>query len=164
LLAVNVIATLYVMDETISWEAPEYPQMEKNVDWYWTLGIVAAALVVLAVVFNNILVAILIAIATVVMGIHSSQPPRIIKYELRKKGIVADAYLYTYDTLDSFWIEEHLAHPKIILKSKKTLMPYIYASLGDADQRVVRNELLKHIPEIQHHESFGHKLFEYLGF
>jgi len=36
------------ISSTITWSAPEYHYYEKTADWYWALGIIAAALLVVA--------------------------------------------------------------------------------------------------------------------
>ena len=41
------------------WEGTEYRFEDKSADWYWALGIIATAIAIAAVLFNNILLALL---------------------------------------------------------------------------------------------------------
>ncbi len=151
-------------DTILTWDALEYHHIDKTSDWYWSLGIISFSIVLLAILFNNLLFALFVLLAAVTLGMYGGRPPEIVRIELRKKGILMADRLYDYDSLESFWIEEEDVHPKILVKSQKILMPYIIIPLGDVPHEVIREELLKYMPEVEHHESVGHKLLEYFGF
>ena len=44
----------------IEWDAHEYEHKERNRDWFWAVGIISVSLAVVAVIFGNIIFAILI--------------------------------------------------------------------------------------------------------
>jgi hypothetical protein len=148
----------------LAWEAPEYHHFDKSPDWFWILGIVAISAAILCVLFGNILFAIFILLSAAVAGIFASREPRIINVELQPRGIRAGELFYHYDSLDSFWVDEHHPLPRIILKSQKTLMPHIIVSMADPEHAdEVREFLVEYLPEVQHQESFAHHIMERLG-
>lgn len=149
---------------SISWQALEYFHFDKSSDWYWVLGIVALTGIVLCILFGNILLAVLILVGAVVGGMFAGKEPRMVTVEISRKGIAVENKMYEFESLESFWIEMEDIHPKIILKSKKTLMTQILIPLGEMPEDEVRAILLEYIPEVKHREPFLHKVLEYLGF
>lgn len=148
----------------VVWQALEYHHFEKSSDWYWILGIVAVTVTVLCILFGNILFGVFIILASIVGGVYAGRAPEIVESEISTKGIRFHKTFYPFDTLDSFWIEEEDVHPKIVVKSKKTLMTQILIPLGDMPADEIRAILLEYIPEIRIREPFLHKLLEYFGF
>lgn len=150
--------------DVITWDAPEYHHFDKSADWYWSLGIIAVSIAVLCILFNSILFAIFILLAAFVGALYAGRTPELIHVELRPRGILVHDKVYPYVTLDSFWVDEE-AHPdKIIIKSKKMLMPYIVIPISHIHPEDIRMFLKMHLPEVEHHESLAHKALEYLGF
>jgi hypothetical protein len=154
------------MEESVlRWETHEYTYTEKSTDWYWTVGIITLILAGLSVYFGNALFAIVLLLGILTLVIFASRHPEIVLHEINDRGIEVGHTLYPYDTLSSFFVE-HLEHRpgKIILASKKVLMPHIAVSLGDIDPTLVRQMLLKKLPEVEHHQSIFVHIAEYLGF
>ena len=152
---------------TITWKAHEYFHQEKSNDWYWGLGIVAITGAVLAIIFGNTLFALVIILFAFVAGMHAHREPRLIDFELTTRGIVIDHTLYPYSTLESFWtVDQHLQKqdPKILIKSKKLLMPFLHLPVEEVDEEDVRNYLLQYLKEEELHESLFEKILEYFGF
>jgi hypothetical protein len=151
-------------EEVVVWDAPEYHYTEKTADWYWVLGIIAAALVIIFIVFNNILLAILVALAAFVIGLYAHRKPEIVHHELQLRGVLVGDSFYEYHSLDSFWIENDPVSPKIILKSKKLLMPYIIIPAEDVSLNELHDYLIRRLPAVEHHEPVAYRVFEYFGF
>ena len=151
-------------DALISWNAPEHLHTEKGNDWYWTVGIVTLALAAVAIIFGNIITAVFIVVAATALVIHASKPARTVYHEVNDRGIIVDNILYPFLSLESFWIPHDELPPKIILKSRKTFMPYIVVYIDEVDPESVREILLKYIAETEHHESILKHLLERFGF
>ncbi len=109
----------------VSWNAPEHFYVDKKPDWYWAVGIITLAIAAVAFIFGNVITGIFVLVAAAALVLHASHPPRIIYHEVNDRGIVLHDTLYPFVTLDSFWIPHDEFPPKIILKSRKTFMPYI---------------------------------------
>lgn len=150
---------------SFSWQTPEYVYTEKTQDWYWTVGIISAALVVTSIIFGNILFALIIAIGAFSLALFASRKPRIVSVDITERGITIDKMLYQFAALQSFSLdEEHFAGPRLLLKSKKVVMPLISVPVVGGNHDELREFLAKHLTEESFQEGFLQTLFERLGF
>lgn len=153
------------MPENITWEAPEHRHTDKGNDWFWALGIVALSAAVVALLFKNFLFALLIVIGAGTMSLLAAKPPRVLSFTLTQRGILIDGSLYPYQMLVAFWIQDREGnHPLLIVDSSRFLTPHLLIPLEEIDPDVVREYLLKHLPEEELSEPFGQRLAEFFGF
>lgn len=149
--------------EILAWDAPEYPWTPKTADWYWSLGIITVSVAVLCIFFGNILLALFLLIAAFSVGLYAGREPTLVHFEIQPRGIIVNNYLYTFESLESFWIEEG-HRPDIILKSKKFFVPLIIVPISHIPTDEIHARLIAVLPEVEHHESIFHRVFEYFGF
>lgn len=152
--------------DTISWQGYEHTHHEKSSDWFWALGIVALSSAVVAIVFENILFALLILIGAFTVALLAAKTPHLIHFEINRRGIAIDDLLYPFSTLESFWIDEdEHEHHTLILKSQRVIMPYIIIPLDELIEfEDVRNVLLTKLEEEELHEPISHRILEFFGF
>lgn len=150
----------------IRWNAFEYEHTEKGSDWFWALGIITISAAGAAFALGNILFGILILVGAFSLALFANRHPDLIQFEINERGVVIGDTLYPYTTLDSFWIEDTVqtAIPKIIIKSKKVLMPYIIIPFEHNDSTSIHDYLSEYIKEEEHNEPLSHKILEYFGF
>lgn len=152
------------MPQKIEWQTPDHIHTEKNPDWYWIVGIVTLSIVIITIILDNLIFAILILISAIALSLEASRHAQIINISIDNVGVKIGETFYPYENLESFWIETSDFFPRILLKSKKTLMPYITILLSDADSNHVRIILLTHLREIKHSETLMEKILIRLGF
>ena len=150
--------------DKVTWNAHQYIHTDKTADWYWIVGIITITITVVSIILNNIIFGILILIASFTLSLSASKKPKVVDIYADKNGIGVGKIFYPYANLDSFWVEDRDAHPRIILKSQKVFMPYIPILLDDMNPQTVRNFLLQHLREEEHIEPFLEKLLIYFGF
>ena len=150
--------------EKISWHTIEYLHREKTTDWYWIVGIITVSIALISIILTNIIFAILIFVSSFTLSLFASKKPEVILVEINTSGVSFGKTHYPYKNLDSFWIETREIHPKIILKSKKVFMPFIVIFIEEVEEERVREVLLQHLPEEEHHEPLLEKLLIYFGF
>lgn len=158
---------LYMAKGPFIWETEEYYFQEKTSDWYWAVGIIGVSISVLAVIFSNALFALLIFLSTFALTLYGSRRPNVLKFEVGKRGIMIGNTLYPFGTLESFWVEDrrHIGRPsKLVIKSRKPMVPLIAIPLGETNPEEVRDFLMDHLLESHHPEPLGQKLLEYFGF
>ncbi len=148
----------------ISWHAPTHLYVEKKPDWYWVVGIITLALAAVCIIFGQIITAIFVVVAAVALVLHASHPPKQMYCEINDRGIIVDKTLYPFLSLDSFWIPHDEVPHKLILKSRKLLMPLFVIYIDEVDPESIREILLKYIAETEHHEPFLKHLLEGFGF
>ncbi len=150
--------------EQISWFAPEYIHTEKTSDWYWIVGIVTLSLAIIAILFNDVIFAILIIVAVATLTLYATRKPLLVQIDLTTTGVHDGETYHSYDDLESYWVETRDAYPKIILKSKKKLSLYIYILIEETDPEAIDEFLSYHLPKVEHREPLLEKLFVRMGF
>ena len=153
--------------ESISWRAYEFAHRPKTSDWYWMVGIVTIGAVVTSIFFNNVILAILLIVASLSLLMHANKAPRLLEYHLTQRGLIIDKNLYPIATIESFWIDEYdNGVAKLIVRSSKKTMPYIIVPLvPDVPADEVRYFFFQHkTKEVEHHEPVTQQIMEYLGF
>ncbi|MEK7596396.1 MAG: hypothetical protein AAB564_02530 [Patescibacteria group bacterium] len=152
-------------DAIFSWQAPEYDLTPKSIDWYWAMGIVAAALFITAILFKNFLFAVIVVLGAFSIALYSTRKPEIAEFAVTPRGVQIGKRLFFYEDLESFWIHYDPPHKKEIgLISKKTFMPRFVLPLGDADPNEARKHLIKFLKEERHEESLNETISKFLGF
>jgi hypothetical protein len=153
------------MNDKIIWHTLEYKKKEKTVDWYWAVIIIAVSIVIISIMVNNILFAILVVLAVTTLLIFSNREPLIIEVEINDRGIRVMKELHPFITLEAFWIDiSNEKDPKIILKSKKVVMPLIIIPIDEYNHEDIRLVLLDRLEEKEMHEPLSQKIMEKLGF
>jgi hypothetical protein len=150
--------------EPIRWTADEYVARRRGTDWYWALGIIAAAAAVTAIIVGNFLFAVVIIIGSFVLVLYARKKPVAFEFEINEKGIVIGQRLYPFRTLESFWIPDDGA-PRIIVHSKRLLVPQIVIPLSnEVSIEAVHAALQNALTEDEHTEPLSERLGEWLGF
>ena len=138
----------------IKWSAPEYEFHEKTPEWYWTLGIITAALVLAAVILRNFLFAVFAVLAGFSVGLYGARRPRLVSHEINSGGVSFGNRNFNYENIDHFWINYNPPLKKeLILESKKTFSTHTAILLGDADPEQIRRYLLQYLKEKKIEES-----------
>lgn len=138
----------------IMWEAPEYVYHPKSLDWYWGVGIVSLALILIAIFTRNLLFAIFAAVAGFTVAIWGARKPKTIAITLGGNGITIETRLYPYQELVSFWI--HYNSPiikEINVVTKSTFLPYLRIPIGNENPAEIRAFLTRFLPEKIQEES-----------
>lgn len=147
----------------IRWSALEYADKARGADWYWAVWIITISIAVTAILFNNVLFAGVIVLATLALCLFTKRQPTPVNYKIDDKGVWAGRNIYLYNSLDSFWVDDE-NEPKIILKSQKMTMPYIVIPIEGISPEAIRSNLAIYLREEEHNEPLSHKIMEYLGF
>lgn len=165
--------TLYVVQfcdmeptpRSIAWEAPEHHHVEKGNDWFFALAIIVVAMVIVAILFGNVLFALLLGLAGGALAVSAAKPPSIIPFAVTVRGIKVGDRLYPYGTLDSYHIdEEDPRGPQLLVKANQKLMPLIVIPLP-VDHIDDIEEILREKLEIEHlEEPLFMKILELFGF
>lgn len=151
----------------LDWEALDHIREKKDSDWFWIIGIIAVSISILAIFFNNILLALLVLIGTFVIFLAANNPAKTVHYQINRKGVLVGDILYTYATLESFYVidEDGFDRDRIILKSTKPLMPLIVIPLGDQVRPdEIREYLLEYLNEEEMFEPTIQRILTRIGF
>lgn len=155
-----------VSNEVFEWEGKPIDFGEKNDDWYWALGIVAVAAIIVCVLFNNILLALVILTGTLALVLETKKAPRIHKFRLAPEGIHIDDVLYPYDKIYSFSVLEYLdptLPPALSIKTRLLLSSHLVIPILDHNPDIIYAYLEQHIPEGDHHAHMLDRFIERLS-
>jgi hypothetical protein len=149
----------------VSWKTEEYVHREKGPDWFWALGVIAIAGAVLAVVYHDILFAVLIVVSAVILGYYAARRPEVIEVAISDDGIMVRDYLYPFASIKSFNVDQHPEGTRLMIESDRLLVPIFSVPVPQAiDAESLTEYLREKIPEKPLHEKHVHRIMERLGF
>lgn len=147
------------------WEAEGYVFEEKSADWYWALGVIAVAGAIASILFGNIILALLVLVASATLAIANAKRPRMHRFRITDEGVMIDENLYEYDSILSFSVLEYI-DPKLptvlSLKTKKPLAPHLLIPIADYDPLEIYEFFEEHIEEGQHDQSIVDRVIDLL--
>lgn len=149
---------------TLRWEAYEHEHIERGSDWFWALGIIAVCAAVTSIIFGNFLFAVVILMASFTIGFIAKQPPELHEFEINEKGIRIGNDMHLYPSIISFWVDEELEEPLLLVDTTKFMSPNLIIPIGDIDPEEIREYLRPHAKEVPMKEPLAHKILEFFGF
>ncbi len=153
----------YNIAMSIEWKAFEHGVGDKNPEWYVATSIMVIAVVVTSIIFNNILLAVIVGLGFLALIVAHRRGPREVHAVVGDKGIRVDDYLYTYDNLEAYYLNEERGI--LMLLSKKLLASHIIIPLAeDTPAEEIDILLAEHLEEREMHETIFEHFMEYLGF
>ncbi|MFA6446228.1 MAG: hypothetical protein WCW14_03205 [Candidatus Paceibacterota bacterium] len=152
------------LPQKLSWQAYEYVEKNKSVDWFWAVGIIAVALAITAFFMHNVLFGILIIIGSFMLAVFAVRKPLLLNFELNRRGIVAGKETYPYNNIKSFCMHRGLHGPYINVHTNKMLMPVIGIPLDGMDEDTVHAFLTQFVKEEHIPESVSQRMLDFLGF
>lgn len=148
--------------QSVEWKTDEFVYRKKNRDWFISGGIIAGALIIAAILFENWILALLIATGSFALMSTAVTKPRIISFRADNKGVVIDGKHYPYRTLESFGIDDTPTN-KVLFKSQKYLMPLIAVPVPEDKIHEVTIFLRQHLNETELQEPLLQKIIEHFG-
>lgn len=148
----------------IEWQAPEYKHEEKSIDFFWTIGLIALIMFVIAIWQQNFIFAIFILVSTLSLFLFSIRRPQIMTFIIETSGLSLGKDKYEWKKIKGFHIKKESDKAVLLVEIDKYLLPVytIPLPLNIADQ--VRESLNKVTPNIELEESKSMKFMEKLGF
>jgi hypothetical protein len=158
---------MIIHEKTIvfAWEATEVEHREKTNDWYWGLGVATLAGVILCIIFQNYLLAVLLAVGGIMLGLYGNDRPHPVHVEISERGVALNKNLHLFKDMKSFWIfRDRRGRDRLMLVTGRQILPMHVLTFSEGiDPVTVRLFLLKHIPEKETKESIVDLLAEMIG-
>lgn len=150
-----------------AWEGSEYDHEPKSGDWYATLGIIALALAIAALLFGDYLLVVLIVVAAATLALHAAKIPPVHRFELHDGGLLIGSEFHPYSSMESFSIledpEDELP-PLLSIKTTSWVSPHLVIPLADVDAEGVYLHFLERVPQEAHHHTLADLVWAWLGF
>lgn len=148
----------------LRWSAYEHEHIERGSDWYWALGVIAVSAALTAILFDNFLFALLILIAATTLGLIARKPPELHEFEISEKGVRIGQTMHPYNTIVSFWVDEELDEPLLLIDTVTFMTPNLIIPIGEIHPEDIRESLRPHATEVPMKEPLAHKILEFFGF
>lgn len=149
---------------TLRWSAYEHEHIERGSDWYWALGVIAVSAALTSILFGNFLFALVVLLAATTIGLIARKPPELHEFEISEKGVRTGHTMHPYESVVSFWVDEEV-HPPLLLVDTTTFMtPNLIIPVGDMHPDDIREALRPHAEEVPMKEPLAHKILEFFGF
>jgi hypothetical protein len=147
------------------WHGKEYSSEQKGADWYWAVSIVAVAIVVACILFNNFLLALVVIAATVAACLQAAKHPRIHRFYITERGVGIDTHFYQFEDMLHFSVLEYLDEtlpPALSIKTKHIFAPHLLIPIIGYDPLDVYDYVAAHLPEGKHDESAMDRIIDLL--
>lgn len=148
----------------LRWSAYEHEHIERGSDWYWALGVIAVSGALTSILFGNFLFALVILLAATTIGLIAQKPPELHEFELSEKGIRIGQTMHPYDSIISFWVDEEVDVPLLLVDTTTFMSPNLIIPIGEMNPEDIREYLRPHAEETPMKEPLAHKILEFFGF
>lgn len=150
-----------------TWEGQEYEHNPRTADWYWALGILGTAGIIAAILFGNILLAVLILVAALAIALHAAKHPPTHRFSLTEDGLIIGNDLHPFARMRSFSVLEDIegAYPPVLsIKTESVFAPHLVIPLDGVDADGVYALLLQNVDEGEHPHTLPDLVAAWLGF
>lgn len=149
---------------SVAWRGHEYEYREKTSDWYYILAIISGAAAISAVLFHNYLFAVLIVVASLSIAIHAGKRPELKEFRVDGHGIKIGKKLYTYENIDSFWLDRATEPPQLFINLKRPILPLLIVPVGTRDSEIINEILFSNLPTKEFSIPSSQKISDFFGF
>ena len=136
-----------------SWDFSEFTKHERSLLWYALSVLVVLGLLIFALVSGNVLFAIIIILASIIIIHISRHEPRIMNIKITKEGIVIENRFYPFSEIKNFWIIHEPDVKRLYFEFKSALIPRLSIPYQEQDPNQLREFLLEYIEENDEREG-----------
>ena len=149
-----------------AWQVSEFEFKEKKKNWYWVVGLIALALMLVGVLMDNYLMSFLILLGAFLMFSQAPKQPMDLDIEISEEGINIHDTMHKFETIQAFWIKEHDdGSVRLILMTSQMMTPLESIMVPpEIDPLELREYLLEFIPEEELRQSYTERIIDRIGF
>lgn len=148
----------------VAWRASEYIHHEKGALWYVVLAVITLLGVGLTVIFQQWILAVLVAVMGIAIGVYASRPPQEIAYRLAPEGLYIQDRLLPYESFRSFGIVDDGAFYALQLRPSKRFLPGVTVYFAEADGERIVDALSTQLPMEEIRIDLVDRLMRWLRF
>lgn len=133
----------------ITWQAPEFREVDRGPDWFLAAGILAVLLIGWSIWQNAYPFAIVVILIAGIYFLTHKEKPETVDIAITTNGIVANKRFYAYPEIVSFWIifDPDNDVKTLTFTTKSGIVREITLQLADQDPSELRSFLSGHIYE-----------------
>jgi hypothetical protein len=132
----------------LTWDALSFEKKAKDYRWYLIAGVlILAAIGFLVWQKDWFTIVILLIVSAILFWYVRTTKPQKITYKITPLGIFADARLYPFAEIHSFWLVYNEKVKTLYLAFTRKYLPTLVINVGEVDPVTLKNVLLRRIPE-----------------
>ena len=139
----------------ISWESPSAISHEKGRTWYLMAATFVIGMVVYAILTNSVTMAIAFLLMAGVYKLVNAEETKIIPTAISELGIKYGNEIYPFHQIKAFWIIYNDQLSQLHLLMPKRFPRELCIELGLQDPNIIRQYLVRQIPEYEGREEKG---------
>ncbi|MDB5245092.1 MAG: protein of unknown function with transrane region [Parcubacteria group bacterium] len=150
-----------------AWDGQEYSFEERGSDWYWALGIITVAAALTAILFSNILLALVIVAGAATVALQAAKHRKTHHFAIYENGLAIDNNLYFFKDMRHFGILEYLDPtfpPALSIRTNHIFAPHLLIPIHDYDPDEIYEYISFHLPEGDHEETLVERVTALLHF
>ena len=152
------------MEKYLEWTTLTHEYYDRSADWFWAVGAVLGVILAFSAYFHNLLLIIIILVGGGLLFYFALTPPQEISCAVTDKGLIIHNEIFLFNNIASFWLFEESHRRKMVIQTKRYILPHIIIPLGDVEPAAVRSILKKYLPEVEYKLTISDLIHEYLGF
>lgn len=150
----------------LAWSAPSFDFKDKGFTWYAAAGFIILAFVAYFIWQADWFgLGIIVVVSAILFWYAAKMRPTEVNYSITGMGIYANEHFYPFAEIHSFWIIYNEKAKNLHLAFIKKYLPALVINLNDVNPVVLRNLLLRKLPEQEKKvESLLDKVTRLAGF
>lgn len=146
-----------------SWSAPARPFKRRDKEfWTTVLAIVFLVSLILIFVKEFFLIAAVISLVFVYYVLSTVEPEKI-EHKITNKGLIFAGQSYPWEALKQFWFSEKYGSRVVNFELREGLVGRLTLLLGEAEEKKLKEILLKYLIEEETTPNFMDKASVWLG-
>lgn len=142
----------------------ENEKRHKSADWYWVLGIIATAGIIVAFLLNNVLFAAIIGLSAVIMMMMARSEPHETVCRLSHRELTINDTSYPLRGMDAYHIDEKDGELVLRFSTDRILAPLVIVHIPDEHADTIDMIFATSVPAEHLDETLSHRLLEIFGF
>ncbi len=135
----------------------------KSPDWYWVLGIVACAGIVIAFLFENLLLATIIGLGSIILMLLTRMEDNDMICSLNHREITVNDTTYSLHDIDAYHIDDKDGEPVLRFRTGELLMPVVAVHIPEEYIPEIDYLMGSVVPQKRIKESLSHRALEIFG-
>ena len=142
----EIIHSHHEVKTLLSWKAKGRPFKRRSREFFFMIVFITLALCIILFLFKEyVLILAVLSIAFLGTVLATAEPYEV-EHRITTQGVITGEHAHLYKELYDFWFDEKDGNKVLYIRTYAILPGVLSLLLGDMDEKVVRDVLVKHIP------------------
>ena len=146
----------------IEWTRRHEPE-PKSPDWYWVVGIVATAGIIIAFLFENLLLATIVGLGAVLLMLLSRTGPQEVSCRVDHQDFLVNDTVYPLHDMEAYHIDHKHGELVLRFRTNDILMPVVVVHIPEEYLEEIDLLMRSVVPRERVDETMTHRVLEIFG-